>query len=152
MDCCAFQRLSKPWPKQNEWWKTRFCTKNIPTWDFRKKNSSKNPRSMCQIKQKELDPYLYIIAVEILQKPSSKVLVLVHCKHQHITSIVPHLYTLANVFQKKTCQCIKKELLSPKQHVKLSFLSTIYSCLAIIEFSHKKQIHFDKQKRCQTIS
>ena len=66
MDCCAFQRLSKPWPKQNDDGKRGFAPKH-PHVVFHNKNSCK---VYVRNQTKELDPYLYIIAVEILKIPT----------------------------------------------------------------------------------
>ena len=79
---------------------------NFPTWCFfTKKNSSKNPRSTCQIKQRN-----WIHIFTSLELKYWKIL----CKVLVLKSVDPHLYTLARVFQKKHLSMYQERVASPK--------------------------------------
>ena len=140
MDCCAFQRLSKPWPKQRMENDGCFAPRHAHSFLSKKLIQGLCEKSNNQAK--ELDPYIYIIAVEILKKIliKSPLQASTHqkCKSSSLYScstevafmnklMINHLCRWVwgrrvSVFQKTTCQCIKKEVLPQKQHVKLFFL------------------------------
>ena len=138
MDCCAFQRLSKPWPKQNEWWKTRSVAPKHPHMVFfhKKKNLIQESKVYVPNQAKELDPYLYIIGVEILKNPMQS-----PCPQKCRSS---SLYS-CTCLSKKHMSMYQERVASPKTTCQAIFLSTTYSCLVIIKFSLKCSSFWQKK-------
>lgn len=158
--------------------KTLAETKDGKRWMFRTKTCPQffeqktHPRSMWEIKQKSWIHIFTSLQLKYWKKSSSKV----HCKHQHIKSVNPHLYTLAArrwhlwtnwwsttyvggfegdgylSFKKQRVNVSRKRCF-PKNNMSSYFFLVKH----ILMFSNYTKVsqqntHFDKKKRCQTIS